>query len=84
MRLILGVLSILIGLVVVGLLAKTQLSIKPSAPVSAVGEHPTTPVLPDRAEINPQIQHQQIQKIQDQVRQSLDASMQRSRSLDGE
>ena len=84
MRLIFGVLSLLIALVVVGLLVKTQLSMKPSAPVSAVGGQPNSPVLPDGADAKPPIPHPKIQTIQDQVRQSVDASMQRPRPSEGE
>jgi len=82
--LILGGLILLIAWVVVDLLVKTQLAVKPQAPVSAVGEHPNTPVLPDRAEKIPQIPHQTILKIQDQVRRSVDALMQRPRPSDEE
>lgn len=84
MRLIFGVLSLVIALAVAGLLAKTQLTMKPPARVSAVGGQPNSPVLPDGAETRPPIPHQKIQTIQDQVRQSVDASMQRSRPSEGE
>jgi len=83
-RLIFWGLILLIAWVVVGLLVKTQIAMKPQAPVFALGEHPNTSVLPDGAEARPQIPHQKIQTIQDQIRQSVDASMQRPCPSEGE
>lgn len=81
MRLVFGMISLLIVLAVVGLLAKKQIGAVTGAqnPVLA----PPTNVEPTglSGAKNPQLQSQQIQE---HVRQSLEAAMQRPRAVDGE
>lgn len=80
MRVILGVMSLLIVLVAVGVLAKKQLGA-----FSAVPVQPQNPVLGERSLIlpvspgaTPQAQSQQIQQ---QIKQSVETAMQQSRPI---
>lgn len=77
MRSILGILSVLIVLAVVGVLAKKQLSAvttaPPLLPTDSAAPMPTT-----TPGASPQ---QQSQQIQQQFKQSLDAAMQQARPM---
>ena len=76
MRAVLGVVSILIVLAVVGVLAKKQLGVTPAVPI-----HPQNPALVDPSAALPltspgataQVRSQQIQQ---QIKQSVEAGMQ--------
>lgn len=77
MRSILGILSLLIVLAVVGVLAKKQLSTVTASPSAAPSDSGV--VLPTTTPgASPQ---QQSQEIQQQVKQSLEAAMQQARPM---
>ena len=84
MRLVFGMLSFLVVLAVVGLLVKKQLmavtALQKPALASQVTAKPDGPA----GTKNPQLQSQQSQRIQEQVRLSVKAAMQRPRTVDGE
>lgn len=81
MRLVFGIMSLMVVLAVVGLLAKKQLGAVTVPQNSALASHATAaPDGPVGAK-NPQLQSQQIQE---QVRLSVEADMQRPRTDDGE
>jgi hypothetical protein len=65
MRAIVSVLSLLLGVAIVGLLAKQQLS----TPISVLGTTPGATV------------QQQSQQVQQQVKQSVEAAMQQARPV---
>ena len=81
MRLVFGMLSFLVVLAVVGLLVKKQLmavtALQKPALASQVTAKPDGPA----STKNPQLQSQ---RIQEQVRLSVKAAMQRPRTVDGE
>lgn len=77
MRIIFGVLSLLIVLAVVGTLAKKQLT--SVAPISV--NQPDAHQAVDSASAPVGNARQQSQQIQQQVRQSLEASMQQARPV---
>lgn len=77
MRLIFATISLLIALGVSGLLVKSQLAARFSTPIPVAGKVSNISTEPFQTERVQPTQHQQIQKIQDQVRQSLDTSAQR-------
>lgn len=77
MRLIFGAISLLIALVVSGFLVKSQLAVRFAAQLPLVGKVSVTSGEPLQTDTAPLAQRRQIQKIQDQVQQSLDASAQR-------
>lgn len=76
MRVVFGVVSLLVVLLIVGTLAKKQLDTMPALSIST-----QNPVLPDQAatlpvtslSATPQVQSQQIQQ---QIKQSVEAAMQ--------
>ena len=76
MRLILGALSLLIAVVLIGLLLKSQLTTKTADPKISAGKA-FGAVLPVGPTTSPQTESQQTRQIQDQIRQSLNAAMQR-------
>lgn len=77
MRLIFGAISLLIALIAFGLLVKSQLAARFVAPMPLAGKVSVTSGEPLQTETAPPDQRRQIQKIQDQIQQSLDASAQR-------
>ena len=81
MRAILGVMSLLIVLVMVGVMAKKQLGALSAAPIhqqnpALVDQSVTLPVTSPGA--TPQVQSQQIQQ---QIKQSVEAAMQQPRPM---
>lgn len=81
MRAVFGLISVLIVLFVVLVLAKKQLASTPAIPIHArnpalVDPSMNLPVIPAGA--TPQAQRQQIEQ---QIKQSLDAAMQQTRSV---
>jgi uncharacterized membrane protein len=87
MRAVLGVLSLLIALLVVGVLAKKQLGAVSAAPVKLQAQLPADAAvaLPlVSAGATPQQQSQQIQQIQQQIRQTLESTLQQARPLPDE
>ena len=84
MRAVLGVLSLLIALVVVGLLVKKQLGAVSAAPVKLQAQLPADAAValpPVSPNATPQ---QQIQQIQQQIRQTLESTLQQARPLPDE
>ena len=84
MRAIFGVISLLIVLFVVGVLAKKQLGFMSVVPIrqknpALVDQSVTLPVTSDGA--TPQVQSQQIEQ---QIKQSLEAALQQTRSVPDE
>ena len=69
MRMVLGVISLLLVVAVIGMLAKKQLSGTAAAPVSAAGV--SAPVITTP---------QQAQQLQDQIKKSVEDAMQKTRS----
>ena len=81
MRLVFGIVSLLVALAVVGLLAKKQLGAVPvSQTLEPASQAAAAPGGPGGTK-SPQLQSPQIQT---QVRQSVEAAMQRPRTVDGE
>jgi hypothetical protein len=81
MRAVLGVLSLLIALLVVGVLVKKQLGAMSAAPVKPQAQLPVDAAValpPVSAGSTPQ---QQSQQIQQQIRQTLENTMQQARPL---
>jgi hypothetical protein len=81
MRAVLGVLSLLIALLVVGVLVKKQLATVSAAPVNLQAQLPV-----DAAVALPQVSpgatpQQQSQQIQQQIRQTLESTLQQARPL---
>ena len=81
MRLVFGMLSLLIALAVVGLLVKKQLVAATASQKLALASQATSKTDGPAGTKNPQLQSQQIQE---QVRLSIEAAMQRPRTVDGE
>jgi ABC-type iron transport system FetAB permease component len=84
MRAVLGALSLLIALLVVGLLVKKQLGAVSEAPAKLQAQLPA-----DAAVALPHVSlgatpQQQSQQIQQQIRQTLEATLQQARPLPGE
>lgn len=84
MRLMLGVLSLLIALLVSGLLVKSRLAVKLGAPVSTSTNTPENSPMPSKTDPILQTQGQQIRQLQDKVRQSVETAMQGADKLNGE
>ena len=84
MRSILRVLSLLIALLVFGLLLKSQLAAKSVVPTSPLVKPSNSSPVPSRTEPVLQNQAQQIWQIQEQVRESVGAALQRSDKLNDE
>jgi len=81
MRLIFGMISLLIVLAVVGLLATKQLGAVTGAQNPALASQAAAGPAGSSGSKNRQLQSQQIQE---QVRESLEATMQRPRTVDAE
>lgn len=81
MRLVFGMISLLMVLAVVGLLAKKQLAAVTGKQDSAIASQAAAAPAGSAGTKNFQLQSQQIQE---QVRQSVKAAMQRTRTVDGE
>jgi hypothetical protein len=84
MRAALGVLSLLIALLVVGLLAKKQLGAVSAAPVRLQAQLPADAVVA-LPQVSPgATPQQQSQQIQQQIRQTLESALQQARPLPDE
>ena len=81
MRLVFGIMSLMVVLAVVGLLAKKQLGAVTVPQNSALASQAAAAPAGPAGAKNPQLQSQQIQE---QVRLSVEADMQRPRTDDGE
>jgi hypothetical protein len=84
MRAVLGVLSLLIALLVIGLLAKKQLGAVSAAPVRLQAQLPADAVVA-LPQVSPgATPQQQSQQIQQQIRQTLESALQQARPLPDE
>ena len=78
MRQILGLLSLLVGLLVFGLLLKSQFAVKSAIPTGLLDQSSNVLTAPSRPEPVLGNHGQQMRQIQDLVRESAGASAQRS------